>query len=183
MGESKVDRNDMSDSRTTDHAEESSWTMYLGDFSIDKKKKSLLISSDNNSSSLVSDAASSLVSDATSSMTRVFGDGTRMVSCKSISFKKESQDSIIQDALEDTASSLNYPKVRFVCMNVLLKEVHMREVCNKHPIHIPTEAKEGTLDGIHSRKDLDLIARDADRRAMKGSGPHSVPPSTYAGEA
>ncbi|KAL3736308.1 hypothetical protein ACJRO7_025292 [Eucalyptus globulus] len=154
MGESKVDRNDMSDSRTTDHAEESSWTMYLGDFSIDNKKKSLLISSDNNSSSLVSDAASSLVSDATSSMTRVFGDGTRMVSCKSISFKKESQDSIIQDALEDTASSLNYPK-----------------------------AKEGTLDGIHSRKDLDLIARDADRRAMKGSGPHSVPPSTYVGEA
>jgi len=128
MGESKVDRNDMSDSRTTDHAEESSWTMYLGDFSIDNKKKSLLISSDNNSSSLVSDAASSLVSDATSSMTRVFGDGTRMVSCKSTSFKKESQDSIIQDALEDTASSLNYPKVRFVCMNVLLKEVHMREV-------------------------------------------------------
>lgn len=101
-----MDQNGMpSESRTTDHAEESSWTKYLGDFLIDNNKKSLLISSDNNSSSLVSDATSSIM--------RVFGDGTRTISCKGITFKKrESRDSIIQDALEDTASSPNCPKVR-----------------------------------------------------------------------
>lgn len=111
----------MSNSRTTDHAEESSWTMYLGDFLIDNKKKSSLISSENNSSSLVSDA--------TSSITRVFADGTRTISCKRVSFKKrESWDSIIQDALEDTASSLNCPKVRFARIHILLKEVYLCEV-------------------------------------------------------
>ncbi|KAF8016347.1 hypothetical protein BT93_H1757 [Corymbia citriodora subsp. variegata] len=147
MEEFEVGRNDISDSRTTDHAEESSWTMYLGDFSIDNNKKSSLISSDNNSSSLVSDA--------TSSINRVFGDGTPTISCKRISFKKRvSQESIIQEALEDTASSPNCPK-----------------------------AKEGTLDRTHSRKDLVLIARDDDRQAMKESDPHLVPPSTYGGEA
>lgn len=121
MGDSEEDRNDMFDSRTTDHAEESSWTMYLGDFLIDNTKKSSLISSDNNTSSLVSDA--------TSSIRRVFGGGTRTTSCKRISFKKrESRGSIIQDTLEDTASSLNCPKVRFACIHVLPKEVHVCEV-------------------------------------------------------
>ncbi|XP_056167844.1 vascular-related unknown protein 1-like [Syzygium oleosum] len=147
MGDTEVDRNDMSNSRTTDRAEESSWTMYLGDFLIDNKKKSSLISSENNSSSLVSDA--------TSSITRVFADATRTISCKRVSFKKkESRDSIIQDALEDTASSLNCPK-----------------------------AKESTLDRAHLRKDLVLIARDDVRGAMKESSPRLAPPSTYGGEA
>ncbi|KAI6687448.1 hypothetical protein NL676_024276 [Syzygium grande] len=88
---------------SSDSGQESSWTPYFVDFLMNGQEKNDCSTGYDGSSSVVSDAATSVVKKSI----KIDQAG----SCKRLSFKKR-RKGLIDDALEDTASSpVNSPKV------------------------------------------------------------------------
>lgn len=107
-----------SQARTNESPEESGWTMYFEDFLANKEHSSS--PSGNYGRASYGYGSSSLVSDAASSAGRkklVDNDHVAVLSlekrCKKLSFKKrKTKGAVVDDALEDTASSpVTSPKV------------------------------------------------------------------------
>ncbi|KAA8526952.1 hypothetical protein F0562_008819 [Nyssa sinensis] len=98
--------------RAVDSREESSWTFYFEDFLCNKNEDKSL-SSGHESPSLVSDASSSAAKKITNNNLQLAGFCLDK-SCKKLSFKerKSTKGALVDDPLEDTASSpVNSPKV------------------------------------------------------------------------
>lgn len=98
--------------RTSESAEESGWTMYFDDFSLGNNNEHSRCSPGFESSSLVSDAAS--LAGKTSNSSHRGGNSSMVKSSKRLGFKKrKAAAALVDDALEDTASSpVNSPEVR-----------------------------------------------------------------------
>lgn len=110
-----------SNTRTTTHesSEESSWTMYL--ISNDHDERNSFSSSGYESYSIISDADSLVTRKLSTIKGEVLGFGMDG-SCDRPSFiKRKSKEALLDDALEDTASSpVNSPKVRIFFLLYLL---------------------------------------------------------------
>ncbi len=103
----------VSKERTSEPAEESGWTMYFEDLLVNNNNENSYSSSGVETASLVSDAAS-LAGKRYESIERHGGLAMVKSSSKRLSFKKRKTKgaNLVDDALEDTASSpLNSPKV------------------------------------------------------------------------
>ncbi|XWS09844.1 hypothetical protein CRYUN_Cryun39dG0024400 [Craigia yunnanensis] len=150
--------------------EESSWTMYFEDFS---NNNSIDMNINYQTSSLVSDAASS------AARRHVFGTSSDK-SCNRLSFKKKKtkEDGLVDDDLEDTASSpANNPKVcNLVKVNHFdknLKQKHamdISQVRNKLPLR-----KEVVQDIDETNDELGFIGRENDGTKLKKRGLCLVP--------
>ncbi|KAA8523714.1 hypothetical protein F0562_010137 [Nyssa sinensis] len=156
-----------SKARTADSQEESSWTFYFEDFLCDNNEDNSF-SSGYESHSLVSDAASSAAA-------KKFAEGFSLdKSCKKLSFKKrKTKGVLVDDALEDTASSpVNSPKVCY------LNQVEKNRK-EKADIDI-SEEKDGTPGQTGERSELGGIGRDGDHSELKKKGLCLVPVSMFS---
>lgn len=110
---------------TQESPEESSWTMYLQDFLIssnhedDHDDRSSFSSYDYESCSIISDAASSVARKSSTIKGEVLGFGADGGYIKSsFMIKRKPKEAVLDDALEDTASSpVNTPKVTILTPN------------------------------------------------------------------
>ncbi|GAV60650.1 hypothetical protein CFOL_v3_04179 [Cephalotus follicularis] len=147
------------DETTTDCQEESGWTMYLEDFSANNNEdnEKISYSSGIEGSSLISDAASSVTKKCADINEHVVGFSLEK-SCHKLSVikKKKSKGVLVDDALEDTASSpVASPKICSL-MKLLGKDPKQKDSMGI------SQEKGSTSSKIDERSGLGFIGRDND---------------------
>ncbi|GMY31388.1 Lysine-specific demethylase [Fagus crenata] len=156
----------VSKERTSEPAEESGWTMYFEDLLVNNNNnnENSYSSSGVETASLVSDAAS-LAGKRYESIERHGGLAMVKSSSKRLSFKKRKTKgaNLVDDALEDTASSpLNSPKV---CEP---NEMDLNAIRNENTGI--SQEKRSASGQIYERSELGFIGRDSDCTELKKKG-------------
>ncbi|KAL6314200.1 hypothetical protein AAG906_011948 [Vitis piasezkii] len=162
-----------SQARTNESPEESGWTMYFEDFLANKEHSSS--PSGNYGRASYGYGSSSLVSDAASSAGKKLVDNDHVAvlslekRCKKLSFKKrKTKGAVVDDALEDTASSpVTSPKV------FDLRQLDMNP--KEKAIDISKEKGSSYRQTNERGDEVGFIGRDSDCTELKKRGLCLVP--------
>ncbi|CBI23945.3 hypothetical protein VitviT2T_029801 [Vitis vinifera] len=163
-----------SQARTNESPEESGWTMYFEDF-LANKEHSSSPSAGNYGRASYGYGSSSLVSDAASSAGKKLVDNDHVAvlslekRCKKLSFKKrKTKGAVVDDALEDTASSpVTSPKV------FDLRQLDMNP--KEKAIDISKEKGSSYRQTNERGDEVGFIGRDSDCTELKKRGLCLVP--------